>query len=310
MNHSMHVSIVGAGSVGVAVASSILHGRMVSRLSLHDSNRDKARGEAMDLAHGAALFGSVDITGDSCIDMGRADVCIITAGAKQRPGESRLALCERNRVALDDIASTLEKSGLPKVVIVVTNPVDLMTEVMRRRLSPRGIAVIGSGTLLDTLRLRYVLSGMLGIAAESIHVSVVGEHGDSSVCLLDSGRAGGVSVERALNRKGFALDEATRQQISSEVRGAASEIIARKGATCHAIGIAVARITRAIVDDERVVLPVSAPIEADLCAGVPCIIGADGATPLPWPTLSPRERTELDRSLLLLRAGCAALRKS
>lgn len=302
-----HVSIIGAGAVGVAVATSILHGRFAPRLSLFDINADKAHGEAMDLAHAAPLLGNANVTGGGMAEVTGGDICIITAGVKQRPGEDRLALLTRNCQALDEIATTLESQGLPRVVIMVSNPVDLMTEVMRRRLAPKGVAVLGSGTLLDTLRLRYALSRLLSMAPSSIHVSVVGEHGNSSVSLLDSGRAGGLPLAQMFEARNVHFDDAHRASLAADVRGAAFEIIARKGATSHAIGVAVARIVQAIATDERVVLPVSAVVEPGLCAGVPCLLGRYGATPLPWPLLSTREQQALDQSLGILRASLQTL---
>lgn len=309
MTRKVHVSIIGAGAVGVSSAVSILHGRIVSRLSIYDILPDKARGEAMDLAHGAPLFGGVTVDGGGMADIETGDVCVVTAGAKQRPGEDRQSLLARNESALDDICEILEKRGLPKVVLVVTNPVDIMTEAMRRRLAPFGVSVLGSGTLLDTLRLRYALSGLLDLSPESIHASVVGEHGDSSVCLLDSARAGGIPLGAVFASKGLVFDEALREKLAADVRGAAYEIIARKGATSHAIGVAVARIVRAIVGDERAVLPVSVAAEPGMCAGLPSVLGADGAKPLALSSLSDREQEALARSFAILRARCAELRR-
>lgn len=307
MKSYLHLSVVGAGAVGVACAVSLLHSRLVGRLSLYDLQAEKAEGEALDLAHGAPLLGGTRVDGGGLERLEAGEVCVVTAGAKQRPGEDRLALLARNEEALDRIAETLERRGLPRVVVVVTNPVDPMTEALRRRLSGKGVAVLGSGTLLDTLRLRRAISVDLGLSPESVHAHVVGEHGDSSVCLLDSGRAGGLPLAEAYRERGLALDEERRRALAGEVRGAAYRIIEKKGATSHAVGIAVARIVRAIVADERVVLPVSAPVEPGTCAGIPCVLGAEGARPLPLVGLSERESTELAKSLAVLRARSAEL---
>lgn len=309
MKNQIHVSIVGAGAVGVSCAVSILHARLAGRISLYDLQSDKAEGEALDLAHGAPLLGGTRVDGGGIDRVEAGDVCVVTAGAKQRPGEDRLALLARNEDALDRIAETLERRGLPRVVVVVTNPVDPMTEALRRRLAPKGVAVLGSGTLLDTLRLRRAIAVDLGISPESVHAHVVGEHGDSSVCLLDSGRAGGLSLAEAYRDRGLVLDEERRRGLALEVRGAAYRIIEKKGATSHAIGIAVARIVRAIVADERVVLPVSAPVEPGTCAGIPCVLGAEGARPLPLVGLSERETADVEKSLTVLRARSSELRR-
>jgi L-lactate dehydrogenase len=307
MQSKIRVHIIGAGAVGVSCAVSILHSRLVSHLSLYDVLADKAQGEALDLAHGAPLLGGVKVDGGGLDQLEAADLCIVAAGAKQRPGEDRLSLLARNQKSLDEIAQLLERRGLPRVMVLVTNPVDLMTEAMRRRLEPKGVAVFGSGTLLDTLRFRNELSQILDVSAESIHASVVGEHGDSSVCLFDSGRCGGLPLAEAFQARGLEFTEERRHTLATNVRGAAYQIISRKGATSHAIGIAVARIIRAVVSDERVVLPVSAPVESAMCAGVPCILGAHGASPLPLTALSPRERGEVDASFDILRRRCAEL---
>ncbi len=307
MKNHAHVSVVGAGAVGVACAVSILHARLTGRLSLYDLQAEKAEGEALDLAHGAPLLGGTRVDGGGLEQLESGDVCVVTAGAKQRPGEDRLALLARNEEALERIAETLERRGLPRVVVVVTNPVDPMTEALRRRLAGKGVAVLGSGTLLDTLRLRRAISVDLGISPESVHAHVVGEHGNSSVCLLDSGRAGGLPLAEAYRDRGLELDEDRRRALAVEVRGAAYRIIEKKGATSHAIGIAVARIVRAIVGDERVVLPVSAPVEAGTCAGIPCVLGAEGARPLPLVGLSERESSELGKSLSVLRERSSEL---
>lgn len=290
------------------MATSIAHARVVSRLSLYDIAADKARGEAMDLAHGAPLLGGLQVDGGGVDALEAGDLCIVTAGAKQKVGEDRQSLLARNEKAMDDIAEVLFRRGLPKLVLVVTNPCDVMTEALRRRLEPKGATVFGSGTLLDTMRLRHALSRTLAISPESVHVSVVGEHGDSSVCLLDSGRAGGLSLADAFRARGIIFDEARRAALATEVRGAAYEIIARKGATSHAIGVAVARIARAVIQDERAVLPVSAPVRAGMCAGVPCVLGAAGIEVLPLCGLSEREEEELARSHAVLRERCGELR--
>lgn len=308
MNSFAHVSVVGAGAVGVATATSLLHGRVARRISLFDLQADKAHGEALDLAHAAPLLGNADVCGQGMDALVGGDICVITAGVKQRPGEDRLALLARNCGAIDAIATMLELRGLPRVVVMVTNPVDLMTEFIRHRLAPQGVAVLGTGTLLDTLRLRYELSRLLNLSPSSIHASVVGEHGNSSVSLLDSSTAGGLPLPQVFAARGVVFDEAQRTRLATAVRGAAAEIIARKGATCHAIGMAVARIVQAIATDERAVLPVCAPVEPGLCAGIPCVLDRHGATPLPWPALSQREQLELDASLAILRGLLPALR--
>jgi L-lactate dehydrogenase len=276
-------------------------------LGLYDVIGDKARGEALDFAHAAPLLGGVEVHGAPVDEVHAGDVCILTAGVKQHPGQSRLDLLQANIESMSRMIELLARRGLPQMVIVVTNPVDVMTELARRQLAGRNVAVLGSGTYLDSMRLRHALATRLAIAGESVHAHVVGEHGDSSVPLLDSAHAGGTPLHEALLRLGTPLDDELRATLQREVRGAAATIIGRKGATSHAIGVAVSRIVRACVDDERVVLPASAPVANDLCAGVPCILDRRGATPIGYPPLSAWERQQLDRSLEVLRSAAMNL---
>lgn len=299
-----HVVVIGAGSVGVACASSMLASGLPRRLTLADLDHAKAEGEALDFAHAAPMLGGATVDAMPLAEVSGGELCVITAGAKQRPGESRLDLRTRNEEALDRIAERLEAGGLPRVCLVVTNPVDLATERLRRRWEGR-VHVLGTGTVLDTMRLRGLLSRRLAVSAESVHAWVVGEHGDSSVCLLDSARVAGVPLATFLERRGQALDEALRTSIESEVRGAAYRVIERKGATSHAIGVVVARIARAIARDERSVLPVTVPVEPGVSFGAPAVVGRNGAEPAGPPELSPREKAAWDASLGALRAANA-----
>lgn len=307
MSGRREIVIVGSGAVGVAVASSVLHGHLAPRLVLADAVDAKAEGEALDFAHAAPLLGGAEVCAVPMDAVRGGDLCVITAGVKQRPGETRMQLFERNVEALSRIAALLERNGLPRVALVVTNPVDAMTELLRRRWAPRGVHVLGSGTVLDTMRLRRLLSERLRVSAESIHAHVVGEHGDSSVCLLDSARVGAVPLPEWCARAKKPLGPEERAQIVREVRGAAYSVIERKGATSHAIGVATARIVRAIVRDERAILPVSAPVDERTCIGVPCVVGADGARAEGLPELSAAERGALEASLEAVRTACAAL---
>lgn len=300
------ISIVGAGAVGVAIAASLLHGRLTSHLVLCDLDDAKAEGEALDFAHASPLLGGPTVEARPLRRLGRSRVCIVTAGVKQRAGETRLELLTRNVAALSQIAATLEANGLPEVVVLVTNPVDVLTEMLRRRWAKAPVAVLGTGTVLDTMRLRHHLARSLDVSADSVHGWVLGEHGDSSVVLLDSTRVGGVPLATFLARRGRSL-EAERATLEAAVRGAAYTIIERKGATSHGIGAVTARIVRAITADERVVLPVSAPAADGISAGVPCVVGARGAEPMGAPEMSPREASAFEASLVALQKACGAL---
>jgi len=301
-----HITIIGAGAVGVACANAFLAQQLATRVSLYDANAQRAEGEALDFEHVAPLLGQARVDGGGMdrLETG-GDVCVITAGAKQHPGESRPALLERNAAALHSIAGALERTLLPRVAVVVSNPVDTMTFKLLQRWQGRGVHVLGTGTLLDSMRLRARLAQWLNVSGESVHAWVLGEHGDSSVPLLDSARVAGVSLETFCARRGIPFGAAERAGLTEWVRGAAGKVIALKGATCHAIGLVTARVVSAVLRDERVLLPVSAPIDG-VCAGVPCRVGHDGAEVLGWPDMSPAERASLDASLAVLRRTCVA----
>jgi L-lactate dehydrogenase len=218
-----------------------------------------------------------------------------------------LQLLARNIEAMDSIAQRLEAGGLPNVVLVVTNPVDVLTENLRRRWAGRGVHVLGSGTVLDTMRLRRELGARLYVAAESVHAWVVGEHGDSSVILADSARVAGIPLKEFWRRRRGSFRAEDAAELTQAVRGAAAEIIERKGATSHAIGMVTARIARAIVRNERAVLAVSAPVGPDVCAGVPSLVGRDGAEPVGLPEMSEAERAQFEASIGTLREAMGSL---
>ncbi|MDP3231212.1 MAG: hypothetical protein Q8N26_00450 [Myxococcales bacterium] len=299
------VTIIGAGSVGVACANAILHLEVANRVSLFDMNAERAEGEALDFAHVAPMLGHCQVDGGGMERLESAgDICIITAGAKQRPGETRLQLVDRNLEALDSIASQLEAKGLPRIALVVSNPVDVMTFALTKRWQSKGVSVLGTGTLLDSMRLRATLARWLQVSGESVHAWVVGEHGDSSVPLLDSARVAGQSLPAYCERRGIRFSQEQRSALVDGVRNAAGEVIRKKGATSHAIGLVTARLVSALLSDEGVILPVSASIEG-VCAGVPSRIGFTGPRVLGWPELSAVERGQLDASLSVLREACS-----
>jgi L-lactate dehydrogenase len=292
-----HVVVLGAGAVGVAAATSIAHAKIAKRITLVDHDLAKAEGEALDLAHASPFLGDVTVDAAPLAECGGGDLCVITAGVKQRPGESRLELLSRNVSVMNAIAEGMERTRLPAVALVVTNPVDVMTEVLARRWESRPVSVLGSGTLLDTMRLRHTLARRFDVSPESVHGWVVGEHGDSSVCLLDSARIGGVPLADHAARRGASWGEVDRAEIVSGVRGAAYAIIERKGATCHAIGVAAARIARAIARDERVILPVTVRVAKGLSLGAPAAVGRHGARFDGMPEMSRDERQAFDASV-------------
>jgi L-lactate dehydrogenase len=299
------VGIVGTGWVGASVAISTLHAGIADTLLLNDLDAALAEGEAMDLAHGAAYRPSCDVRTAGVDAMRDADAVVVAAGRGGRPGESRLELLRDNARVAAELGRRL--AGFDGVVVVVTNPVDVLVRVMAEASGLPPSRVIGTGTMLDTARLRQRLGERLDVSPGSIHAQVVGEHGDSEVVLWSGARAGGVPI-RAW--PGWTADDESR--IAHEVRVAAYEIIRRKGATNHAIGLVTANLLRALLRDERRVLDVSRVQDGalglrEVALSLPAIVGAGGAVTVVEPAMDDGERAALQRSAQVLRDAHASV---
>ena len=299
----MRIGIVGMGWVGSSVAISTLHTGVATELLVHDLNAALAEGEAMDLAQGASYYPTASVRAVSLDGMLEADAVVISAGRGSRPGESRLDLMRENATVVRSIAARL--AGLRGLLVVVTNPVDVMTYVATQASGLPPARVIGTGTMLDTARLRYVLGRELAIDPHAIHAHVLGEHGDSEVVLWSAARVGGVPLR---HWPGWTRDK--EPAIADEVRRAAYEIIARKGATNHAIGLVTAALMRSALRDERRVLTVSRVQQGalgirDVAISLPAVVGRQGAMQLLEPEMSAEEKTGLEHSVDLLRQAIA-----
>jgi L-lactate dehydrogenase len=299
------IGIVGMGAVGSSIAISTLQSGVASALLLNDTKEDVAEGEAMDLEHGAAFYPTATVRAVAVEEMASADAVVITAGRGGRPGESRLELLRENAAIVREVASKLQ--SLRGLLIVVSNPVDVMTQVAMEASGLPLARVIGTGTMLDTARLRHVLGRELGIEARSIHAQVVGEHGDSEVTIWSGAQVGGVALRRW---RGWGPERETA--VAEEVRRAAQEIIRRKGATNHAIGLVTAALLRWCLRGERRVLTVSRVQEGtlglhDVALSLPCILGADGAVEALEPEMEADEREALMKSAQVLREAWATL---
>ncbi len=295
----MRIGIVGLGWVGSSVAISTLQQGAARELLLSDVREGLADGEAMDLAHGAPFYPAARVRSAEVEEMVDADAVVICAGRGGKPDEPRLELLRDNAAIARDIGRRL--SGCRGIVVVVTNPVDVLTHLVAEAsgLSPE--RVIGTGTMLDTARIRQMLGRELDVSPRSIHAHVVGEHGDSEVALWSSARVGGTPL-RDLPE----WDRAAEPRVAEDVRRAAYEIIRRKGATNHAIGLVTAALLRWTLRGERRVLTVSRRQEgacglSGVTLSLPCIVGADGATRVLEPDLDDREREGLHRSAEVLR---------
>lgn len=297
----MKISIIGAGSVGTAIAYASAIQGVGDELVLYDLDGPKAIAEILDLQHGLQFVPSTMVSGGDDLAVCRdSDVVVVTAGAKQRPGQSRLDLAAANAAITRDLVPRVLDLAPDTVLLFVTNPVDVVTFVGQELAARRGVdprRVVGSGTVLDTSRLRHRLADRLGVAVQSVHATIVGEHGDSEIALWSSANVGGEPL-------GFSTDEL--DALLHEVRHAAYRIIEGKGATNLAIGLATARILAAIDADEHAVLPISARHTIDgvgeVCLSLPTVVGRHGAVRSLEVPLSDAERAGLLASAGAIRA--------
>jgi L-lactate dehydrogenase len=297
------VGIIGTGWVGTSVAISTLHSGVADELLLHDVREAVAEGEAMDLAHGSSFYPPALVRTATIEQMADADAVVIAAGRGGRPGESRLNLLRENAVLVGDIGRRLTTAR--GTIVVVSNPVDILTRHLAVASGLPAARVIGTGTMLDSARLKQIVARLIHVDAHSIHAHVVGEHGDSSVTLWAGARVGGVPL-----RSWTGWDSAREPALAEEVRRAAYEIIQRKGATNHAIGLVTADLLRCLLRDERRVLTVSRVQEGALglrhvALSLPTVVGSAGAADVLEPEMDAGERSLLERSVDVLNRAAA-----
>ena len=308
------VGVVGTGNVGVAAAYALFIQGLASELVLIDKDERRAEGEAMDLMHGQALVGSVNVRAGSFADLSDAQLVVISAGASQKsPDETRLDLLNRNAAVFQSIIGELDVHAPEAVLVIATNPVDVLTYVSQE-LSKRPIRqVIGTGTLLDTARFRALLGQHYGVDPRSVHAYVLGEHGDSEVPIWTSATVGGLPIlDRTVLGKPFEREE--MDHLFEQVCHAAYQIIERKGFTNTAIGVVITRIVRAILGDEKSVLPVSVRIDGEygiknVCLSLPCIVGSRGVESFVLPELSDDETEGLRASARVLQRSLHQISK-
>lgn len=301
----MKIGIIGTGWVGASVAISVLQSGVARELLLQDVRQAVAEGEAMDLAHGASFYPAAEVRAAEVEDMIDCDAVVIAAGQGGTKDQSRLELLRHNARILTDLSRRL--SGLRGLLIVVTNPVDVLTQLATEASGLPPARVIGTGTMLDTARLRQVLGRELRLEPRSVHAQVVGEHGDSEVVLWSSAQVGGIALRRW---PGWRTER--EAALATEVRRAAYEIIQRKGATNHAIGLVTAALLKWALRGERRVLTVSRVQEGaagvrGVALSLPAVIGRDGATDIVVPDMDGPEREALARCAEVLRAARASI---
>ena len=300
------VGIVGTGNVGTAAAYAMFNQSLASEILLLDQDTRRAEGEAMDLMHGQQLVGGITCRAVEYAALSNAQIIVLSAGASQQsPDETRLELLQRNAEIFREIIIQLDKHAPNAILVVATNPVDVLTYICQELSSRPGRRILGTGTLLDTARFRALLGRHYGVDPRSVHAYILGEHGDSEVPIWSNATIGGQDIY-GRTVLGTDWDTDTMQGIFEQARDAAYEIIARKGHTDTAIGVVIARIVRAVLEDQQNVLPVSTRPEGaygidDVCLSVPCVVGLEGMEKRVDPELSDDEREALRASAKALR---------
>ncbi len=307
--------IVGAGQVGMACAYSMLIQNTLDEMVLVDVNQEKLKGEVMDLAHGLPFVEpslvKAGTLADGCGD--GADIVVITAGAKQRPGESRLDLVQRNVELFKGLIPEVVQHCPEAILLIVSNPVDVMTYVSLKLSGLPSSAVIGSGTILDTARFRYLLAEKLQLDPRSLHAYIIGEHGDSEVPVWSKVNISGMHICDGSLDSCTSEDTDLLNQIFAQVKNAAYEIIQRKGATSYAIGLGVTEIVKAILRDQNRVLTVSSLVDGfqgihDVCLSLPTVVNHQGVARKLNFALTPTEAKQLQQSSQILRQTIKQLR--
>jgi len=311
----LKIGIVGAGLVGSTAAFALVMRGIGRQIVLVDRNEARARAEADDILHAVPFAQPVDVVAGGYPDLAGARVVILTAGVGQRPGDTRLQLLARNAAVFREIVPAVLDQAPEAVLVVATNPVDVMAHLAARFASERGVRpsrVLGSGTTLDTARFRALLGRRLGVDAAHVHAYVVGEHGDSEVLTWSIATVGGLPLADVAERHGVPFDDGARKEIDAAVRGAAYAIIAGKGATYYGVGGALARIVDAVLRDQRSVLTVSTPEDdvagvRDVTVSLPRLVGGAGVLETLPLALPPDEEAALARSAGIVRQAIAGL---
>ena len=306
------VVVVGAGHVGATFAYALLLSGLAAEIVLVDVDRKRAEGEAMDLAHAVPFAPATRVWAGDYADCAGAAVTVIAAGPGQRPGEARLDLARRNASIIGDIATLVARANPAGIIVVATNPVDVLTYAAWRVSGLARERVFGSGTILDTARFRALLAEHLGVDPRSVHAFIVGEHGDSEVPVWSLANVAGMGLSGFGELVGAAVDEAVRDELFRRTRDAAYAIIERKGATFFAVSAGLVRVVEAILRDQKTVLSVSSVVDGpyglrDVAPSLPTIIGRGGVERVLELPLDADELEGLHRSASVLRTAIDAL---
>jgi L-lactate dehydrogenase len=304
--NSRKAAIVGCGFVGSASAFALMQSGLFSELVLIDADNNRSEGEALDISHGLPFSKPMQIYSGAYENISDAAVIIITAGAGQKPGETRLDLVKKNVGIFKSIIPEIAKYNKNGILLVVANPVDILTYAAKKLSGFPSNRVFGSGTVLDSARLKYLLGEHLGVDSRSIHAFIIGEHGDSEIAAWSSANVSGVPLHKFCEMRGHYNHAKAMREISENVKNSAYEIIEKKKATYYGIAMSVKRICEAIVRDEKSVLPVSSMQTGEEINGValsmPAIVGKHGVEGLVPIELNDKEKAELKESAATLKA--------
>lgn len=275
------VAIIGCGFVGSASAFALMQSGLFTEMVLLDANHQKAEGEAEDIVHGIPFGRPMQIYAGDYDDIADAAIIVITAGANQKPDETRLDLVNKNIAIFQSIIPEITKRDFEGILLIVANPVDILTYTAQKLSDYPENRVIGSGTVLDSARLKYHLGQHLGVDSRSVHAFIVGEHGDSEIAAWSSANISGIPLDNFCEMRGHYNHMEATERIAAEVKQSAYEIISKKGATYYGIAMSVKRICEAIIRDEKSILPISTMLHgeygiSDVVLSLPCIVGRDG----------------------------------
>ena len=308
------IAVIGAGHVGATFAYALLLSGLAAEIVLIDADRGRAEGEAMDLSHAVPLTTPARVWAGDYEDCAGAAVSVITAGTAQRPGETRLALLERNAAIMTEIIAEVARHNPKGIVLIASNPVDVLSYLAWKRSGLPSERVIGSGTILDTARFRYLLGEHYGVDPHSVHAYILGEHGDSEVPAWSLATIAGMRLTAFCAAHAMPCDEQDMERIFRQTRDAAYAIIERKEATYYAIGVGLLRIVRAILRGERSVLTVSTLVDGyegieDVYLSLPVVVGRHGIERRLTPELGVDEVVRLRHSADVLRKSIASVRE-
>lgn len=304
--NSRKVAVIGCGFVGSSSAFALMQSGLFSEMVLIDADTKRAEGEAMDISHGISFARPMQIYAGNYDDITDAAIIVITAGANQKPDETRLDLIKKNAAIMKSIVGEIKKRDFGGILLIVSNPVDILTLIALKESGYPSNRVIGSGTVLDTGRFKYLLGEHLDVDSRSVHAFIIGEHGDSELAAWSNARIGGLKVNDFCELRGHFNHEQSMKKIFEDVRNSAYEIIERKHATYYGIAMAVKRICEAIVRNEKSILPLSSLMTGeyglnDVVLSIPAVVGETGVQKVIPIELNDEELAKLKDSANILK---------